>query len=295
MIYLIKAYGENKILLKIGYTDNLEKRKHSYITHTPDFTLLQVREGDKTLEQDIQDYFKEFKYNNEWFYFNDKIINEFLSIIPPRKEIPKRKYTKLREEFFEKLNSDNYIIRKYLAKKFLKENRDNYKTVEELLAQFQEKINKLNNNVLDFLNQFYRSLEIRERLKYLCTVEQKFSEQEWKQIFSEIPDYFRNFYLGLGPERCKALGYNYTLLDKEYNTKFFDVELVRNKILTKFSVGNKLSTPEIKATLKDLYIELGYKKTPKASDLEEYFELRAIKLKNSSGKWIHGFEILKER
>ncbi len=154
---------------------------------------------------------------------------------------------------------------------------------------------KHSNTIQDFLNAFNNIRGTRNRIEFVCNKCPKFTKSEQEAIFTEISNFYRNFYLGLGPERCKALGYNYTLLDKEYSTKFFDVELVRNKILTKFSVGNKLSTPEIKTTLKDLYIELGYKKTPKASDLEEYFELRAIKLKNSSGKWIHGFEILKER
>ena len=93
----------------------------------------------------------------------------------------------------------------------------------------------------------------------------------------------------------EKLSYNYTLLNKEYNTKFFDVDLVREKILGRFLEGNKYSTSNIKSILKDLYSELGYKKTPKASDLEEYFELKKIKTKDRSGKWVNGFELLRKK
>lgn len=48
----------------------------------------------------------------------------------------------------------------------------------------------------------------------------------------------------------------------------------------------------IKDILGDIYQRLGYQKTAKATDLDLFFIKKAIKLKDSSGKWIHGFEII---
>ena len=43
-----------------------------------------------------------------------------------------------------------------------------------------------------------------------------------------------------------------------------------------------------------IYSSLGYNKTPKANDLEEYFEIKECKVLNSeTNKREHGFEIIK--
>lgn len=149
--------------------------------------------------------------------------------------------------------------------------------------------------VQSFLDKFHNLGSSKDKLKLLCSEGSILTEKDLEVIFREIPDYFRNFYLGLGPDRCRALGYEYTRMKKEYDTKFFDTDTVKEVVFSKFSQGDKLSSLEIKSTLKDLYSELGYKKTPKASDLEEYFELKKIKTKDQSGKWVNGFELLKKK
>ena len=156
-------------------------------------------------------------------------------------------------------------------------------------------VTRHSDTIQDFLYRFNEIKGTRNRLEFICNNCSKFSKSEQEAIFTEISTFYRNFYLGLGPDRCKALSYNYTLLNKEYNTKFFDVDLVKEKILGRFLEGNKYSTSNIKSTLKELYSELGYKKSPKASDLGEYFEMRNIKIKDQSGKWVHGFELLKKK
>ena len=55
---------------------------------------------------------------------------------------------------------------------------------------------------------------------------------------------------------------------------------IRDNILSVFTVGNKYLKSEIKEELKDIYTELGYNKTPKANDLEKYFEIRPCKITN---------------
>ena len=48
--------------------------------------------------------------------------------------------------------------------------------------------------------------------------------------------------------------------------------------------------------LKNLYTSLGYNKTPKANDLDKYFEIRPCKMTNKeTGKRDHGFEIIKRK
>lgn len=45
----------------------------------------------------------------------------------------------------------------------------------------------------------------------------------------------------------------------------------------------------------DIYIKTGCKKTAKANDLDKWFEIKATKAKNSTGKWVNAFELMKKK
>ena len=142
------------------------------------------------------------------------------------------------------------------------------------------------------LDKFEKTKGTSEKLKVLC--ESGLSEEEMRSVFIQIENNtYENFYFGLGPKRCKALGYNYTILRKDYELKFFDTAPVRERILSDFKVGDRLITSEVKEMLRLIYQDFKYGKTPKATDLEEYFELKDIRLKDSSGKVVRGIELLK--
>ena len=80
---------------------------------------------------------------------------------------------------------------------------------------------------------------------------------------------------------------------KDYELKFFNIAPVRERILSDFKVGDRLITSEVKEMLRLIYQDFKYGKTPKATDLEEYFELKDIRLKDSSGKVVRGIEIVR--
>ena len=110
---------------------------------------------------------------------------------------------------------------------------------------------------------------------------------------------FKNCYELLGPDRCKALSYNKTEISREIeNLKIskFSKEPLVESIYSKFYISLKYTKQEIKNILRDIYEDLGYSKTPKASDLEEYFELRPCQITNKeTGKRDNGFEIIKKK
>ena len=144
-----------------------------------------------------------------------------------------------------------------------------------------------------FIDDFERINDFSKKLKYICTADKKFTNPEWEYIFSEIPNAFRNLYLGLGADRCKALGYNYSKALIEYETKFFDMNLIREEIFLNFPIGLRITSGEAKDKLRDIYKKYGYKKTPKATDLEIYFDLKQTRVKDSvSGKFTRGYEII---
>lgn len=142
-----------------------------------------------------------------------------------------------------------------------------------------------------FLDKLDQAKSSNERLKILC--ESDLSVEDMELVFTQMEnDTYRNLYFGLGADRCKALGYNYTALKKDYDIKFFNTDRVKERIMAEFKVGDKVITPDIKEKLGIIYQELGYKKTPKASDLDEFFVTKKTKIKAQDGSWINGVEIL---
>ena len=149
-------------------------------------------------------------------------------------------------------------------------------------------------NVHGFIDMFNSLKTFPEKMKLLC--ESEFSDVEIGWVLDQIPLQFKNYYETLGPGRLKACGYNVTRVKKEYESSQVDISDLPDKILSAFTVGNKYLRSEVKDLLGGIYNSFEYSKTPKASDLEEYFEIRPCLITNKdTGKRDHGFEIIKKK
>lgn len=73
MIYLI----DNGQYLKIGFTNNIESRLKTYKTHNPNCELLMQKDGDKKDETALHKLCKPYKYDREWFYNQQEVIDIF--------------------------------------------------------------------------------------------------------------------------------------------------------------------------------------------------------------------------
>ena len=305
MIYLIKAYGKEGVLLKIGFTDNLSSRLESYVTHTPDYELLKTREGDLILEKYLLNYFKDFNYRGEWFRFDQKIVDEFDIVQLDRTVFIEKQQKRfspdwskdLEKEFMTNhkidISKNTEMRRIYLAYRHKFPLIDKSE-ISNYVNSFLDYFNSISENLLNFYSNFWKNSSYVDRLKFLCENGNTLSLSDLETFFSLLRrDSYRDFYLGLGPEKCKALAYNFTFMKKEYSLKFFNTDRVREEILSQFKVGDRMTSVNIKSQLGIIYRGLSYEKTPKATDLEEYFETKSIKLKDNTGKWVHGIELLK--
>ena len=151
----------------------------------------------------------------------------------------------------------------------------------------------LTNNVNKFLSDFNDLQDFPSKMKMVCTA--SLTDQERCVVLDQIPLIYKNYYETLGPERCYAQGYNKTYLEREYKDKQFDKSQLRDEIYNIFKVDEKYTKSEIKNMLKDLYKFLGYNKTPKANDLEKYFEIKLCKVTVETGKQDNGFKIIKRK
>ena len=141
---------------------------------------------------------------------------------------------------------------------------------------------------------FKESKDFPNKMKLLC--ETDLTDLERGVLLDQLPLTYKNYYETLGPERCKALGYNKTDLEKEYSDLQFDMSKLEVEIYKEFKIGNRYLRNIVKETLSTIYSSLGYNKTPKANDLEQYFEIKPCKVFNpETNKREHGFEIVKRK
>ena len=156
------------------------------------------------------------------------------------------------------------------------------------------------NNITDDIKKFlcdYDKIELRpNKLKFLCENYNKFSDLDKKAILANIHEKrFSEFITVLGPDVCRACGYHVTKLYKRLDIASFESSKLEERILSEFEVGKRYSNVDIKDRLSRIYRELDFKASPKASDINKYFEAKPQKLIDSSGKRIHGLEILNKK
>ena len=151
----------------------------------------------------------------------------------------------------------------------------------------------VSNSLRKFVKEFDELPGFYDKMKALC--ESNFSENEKLIILEQVPILYKNLYLQLGPERLKANSYNITFVKRELlNNETINANDVREEIINRFLVSGRYLLSEIKEILKDIYMNFNIFSTPKASDLENYFEVKKIQITNKvTGKKDHGYEILK--
>ena len=157
----------------------------------------------------------------------------------------------------------------------------------------------INQKVSEFLGEYQKLGTFKAKLKMLC--EYGFSDEVIGVVLDQIGEHdnIKSYYISLGPERLKALGYNRYDIEKELGIVTFSYELLESSIYSEFKVGDKLTLSSIKDRLGYLYSNINYDATPKAKDLENYFEVKPIVMyerkENGSRKQIKGYELLRRK
>ncbi len=147
------------------------------------------------------------------------------------------------------------------------------------------------NDINTHLDTIYSFTYLPEKLKYLCSLD----ESTVLSCLPHLPELFNNYYTVLGPERMRALRFDTSDMKKEYEKIIGNQEVnIIEALHTEFKIGEKIPKNVIKERLKKLYDSIGYSKTPKATDLENYFEVSVCRIPNKeTGKRDSGYQILK--
>lgn len=331
--YYNKNTKEILDLLKIGYTEdsNKDKRFTLYKLHNPGYKLLYEISGyDEDIEKRVQYKFRDLKYNeygNEWFYYSDDIINFFKNIdnvdleslpkSPRRREV---EFTNLKNEiidiikylFLTKEEYMNYLenLITILGDKFSVSsvldyiktdsliNKDLYSKYLEIVKSRESGIycedDIVNQEVSEFLRVYTKLSTIHDKLKMLC--EYGLSSDAIDIVLGQIADSdeIKSYYTTLGPDRLRALSYSKTFIKKELNIITFSQDLLEKSMYLEFKEGDKLSLVDIKTKLTNIYDSISYDRKAKATDLENYFEVKKCTI-NFPDKRVNGLEIIKKK
>ena len=163
----------------------------------------------------------------------------------------------------------------------------------------------LNENLEDYvlLMQELQTIEweittFTDRMSYIYSLQDKYTSDFMKLLLDNLADpSFAKYYYIIPRPRAGTLNYVKGNLEKEYKSiKSYKVNLssIVEEIKSKFTAGEKYTKSYIKEALRTIYENNGYNKTPKANDLEEYFEIKLCKvLDKATGKSDNGFKIIK--
>ena len=174
-----------------------------------------------------------------------------------------------------------------------------YKDRFSVLAEVNSElgIDSKSQEINNFLSVFNQMTLGKEKMKYLCEFLKVRKDLE-EEILINIPLSHKNYYTVLGPERCYAFNYRMDKLESEYqkqlnNQRVDDSDIV-SIIYSTFQEGERYTKAQLKEVVQGVYNHLGLIKTGKASDFEEWFEMKELRM-TVNGKRVPGFELLKRK
>ena len=159
-------------------------------------------------------------------------------------------------------------------------------------SDYYDEEDKIVNNFLT--NYFYSTNIFEDKMRMYCEFMDKYRINKFilNSIIHKVDPKFKTYYDLYGTLGCKAVRYEESSLKNKIsdNLKFPDL---KNSLISHFKIKSKYTLKDIKFILNDIYKDLGITKTPKASELENYFDLKLILVQDSlSGKRSKGYLIL---
>jgi hypothetical protein len=143
-------------------------------------------------------------------------------------------------------------------------------------------------SITEFKKEFEKDGNFVRRMKlfYNFITKEPTIYQNYNSYFiSFVPVEYRNCLNKLGIDKIKSLKYQKSMLLNEINKiRLAESGDLKTRIQSEFQLNTFYSLTNIKDKLKKIYEEEGYDSTPKATDLQEYFEVEDQRLTNQSTK-----------
>lgn len=144
--------------------------------------------------------------------------------------------------------------------------------------------------IKDFVNEWNMDDNMQRQLKLACDFYDSYPELYKTEKNKIIPKDCQDFLYLLGTKKIRALEYRVGEIRKVIE-EYYCKDDIKAMLILKFIVGEKYSLKSIKESLRTIYDSLNVDSTPKASDLEKYFDLRECQVA-VDGKRSRGYEII---
>lgn len=315
MIYLIKSYGyRGKSVLKIGFTDDIQKRTYQYFSSNPMMEVLSTREGDEIFEKLLHRYlyylgfqYKRFGRLDEWFIDSPEVKRLFHI----SRETLEKKIWKHRDKILDINSSTDFRLFEYLYqnnKEGFIGNEFNYdngkltrtksKTID--ISFWSEYIKKeiINSDKTDFVSVFLKKFHstgiFEEKMKMYCEFMDTFKDNVYilDQIIHKVDPKFKTYYDLYGTSGCRSNSYHEIFLRRKIEDSLLEDSL-KGRLIKEFKIGDRITLKDIKMRLQNIYTSLNITRTPKAKDLEQYFSVEELKLQDSlTKKRSKGYKII---
>lgn len=149
---------------------------------------------------------------------------------------------------------------------------------KDVLDDYNNRYNKLSSILKNKLEYFYRKKTvIIDKYKLLCEdIDKNFNPEEIKLFLSFIPDYneIKSNYLLLGPKFLIGVCYNKTRITEGLSKLVSDKDLLVEKILSEYSIGETIPSKVLKDKLIEIYRSLGSTRVVSASVILNYFNAK---------------------
>lgn len=135
-----------------------------------------------------------------------------------------------------------------------------------------------NDDITLFANDFATNNNFERRMALYCSY--RFNNPTHGAMIEAttyIPVKYHQYYNILGPERIHALSYKESAIKNDMLCLQSGANL-ENEIRQVFVSGGKYKTADIKSTLQRIYDKRGLSRTAKATDIQAYFKMKAIKI-----------------
>ncbi len=172
----------------------------------------------------------------------------------------------------------------------------NYRDISQVFASLDKSITN-SDEIRRIIEEINGIKYFHNKMKYIYNL--GMSDEIAKAVLDNLNDSsFSKYYWTISQSRAGTLNYQRGNLEAEYNSIYgkSSTEIVESSILSKFQPGQKYPKSTVKSELQMIYDTCGSGRVAKANDLEEYFEIKEIKIQNKeTGKRDAGFEIIKKK
>ena len=315
MLYLIKVCHSVFTYYKVGTTTDIDRRFSQYQAHVPECELISTRPGGEVEENIINKFLHTYPegyweyHKSEWYkcvpgdttietLFGGDLESMKKVIWENRKKV--LSYTnKLDVDLWADLNGNRIVTRTIPGPDgnlILNEDWDFDKNFYIRSSQGNNAAKILLDPEVKTLVEKLESMPVFDaKFRLYCESREKFKSDPNKTtdlMSNYLGTDLENLYSYFGFNQCLAVGFKAVYLKRKLSDQL-QLDPLKTMICGIFKVKERYTLKYIKEILGNIYQKIGLFKNPKASDIEEFFNTKRVKIPDKTNKKItNGYQLL---